>query len=106
MNLLTNIRGRLKRTFDRIGNERLKTGILQAIPFWFASLLTGIVAVLFARLFSLSESVCFGAFRKHEWWLFIMSPICFVGAWWVVNRFAPYARGSGIPQVMAAIDLS
>ncbi|MEQ7800005.1 chloride channel protein [Pedobacter sp. ASV1-7] len=27
-------------------------------------------------------------------------------AWWLVNRYAPYAKGSGIPQVMAAINIS
>ena len=27
-------------------------------------------------------------------------------AWWLVRQFAPYARGSGIPQVMAAIELA
>jgi H+/Cl- antiporter ClcA len=27
-------------------------------------------------------------------------------AWWLVYRYAPYSRGSGIPQVMAAIQLS
>ncbi len=42
----------------------------------------------------------------HEWLLFVLCPICFVGAWWLVNQYAPYARGSGIPQVMAAIELA
>lgn len=27
-------------------------------------------------------------------------------AWWLVAKFAPYARTSGIPQVMAAVELS
>jgi H+/Cl- antiporter ClcA len=33
-------------------------------------------------------------------------PICFLLAWWLVIRFAPGARGSGIPQVIAATELS
>jgi H+/Cl- antiporter ClcA len=27
-------------------------------------------------------------------------------AWWIVSKYAPYARGSGIPQVSAAIELT
>jgi H+/Cl- antiporter ClcA len=40
------------------------------------------------------------------WMLFIIAPVCFVAAWWVVNKFSPNARGSGIPQVMAAVELA
>ena len=29
-----------------------------------------------------------------------------MASWWLVKRFSAYARGSGIPQVMAAIELS
>ena len=29
-----------------------------------------------------------------------------MAAWWIVIKFSPYARGSGIPQVMASIDLA
>lgn len=35
-----------------------------------------------------------------------MSPVCFITAWWLVQHYAPYSRGSGIPQVMAAIQIS
>ena len=35
-----------------------------------------------------------------------MAPVCFFFAWLVVKLFAPNAAGSGIPQVMAAIDVS
>src|SRR6476620_7004211 len=35
-----------------------------------------------------------------------MAPVCFLLAWGIVQFFAPNARGSGIPQVMAAIELS
>jgi H+/Cl- antiporter ClcA len=42
----------------------------------------------------------------HAWWLFIVTPVCFLLSWWLVTKFAPYSRGSGIPQVMAAIELA
>ncbi|MEO8886120.1 MAG: chloride channel protein [Mucilaginibacter sp.] len=96
----------LKRSFDRVRNEEWKKNVLQAIPFWIASIITGLVAVVYTRLFVLAESLTTFVFKQHEWWLFILTPVCFVGAWLMVKLFSPYARGSGIPQVMAAIEIS
>lgn len=92
--------------FDRIRNERVKQNILQAIPFWIGSLLTGLIAVVYAMLFSYAEKGAEWMMHKANWILFIATPVCFLFAWWLVKKFAPFARGSGIPQVMAAIELS
>jgi H+/Cl- antiporter ClcA len=100
------IRRRLKAVFDNIRNERLKNNFLQAIPFWIASLATGLLAVLFTKLFVFAESGTTYILRHHASWLFVITPACFVTAWWLVIRFAPYAKGSGIPQVMASIELA
>lgn len=96
----------MKKAFDRIRNEKLKQNLLQAIPFWMASLITGLVAVLYSRLFALAEKGTALIFHTHVWLFFIVTPLCFLLAWWLVRRFAPYSRGSGIPQVMAAIELA
>lgn len=106
MKIIRRVRVLGKRAFDRIRNEKLKNNLLQAVPFWIASLITGIAAVLYARLFSLAEKGTAYIIHLHGWLLFILSPVCFVLAWWLVRRFAPYSRGSGIPQVMAAIELA
>src|ERR1700754_4633982 len=95
-----------KVTFDRIRNEKLKYNLLQAIPFWIASLLTGIVALLYAKLFALAEKGTAYIIHLHLWLLFIITPVCFLISWWLVRQFAPFARGSGIPQVMASIELA
>jgi H+/Cl- antiporter ClcA len=100
------LRLQLKRAFDRIRNENLKKNALTAIPFWIASVITGLIAVLYTRLFIWAEDATTMAFNWHHWSLFILSPVCFVFAWWLVQKFSPYARGSGIPQVMAAIQIS
>ncbi|MFL5773521.1 MAG: chloride channel protein [Flavisolibacter sp.] len=92
--------------FDLLVNNKIRLSILQAMPFWVASLLTGLVAVGFTRLFGLSESLLQSVLHWHYWMIFIMGPICFFLAWLVVFVFAPNAKGSGIPQVMAAIDLA
>ncbi|WP_207896616.1 chloride channel protein [Flaviaesturariibacter flavus] len=78
----------------------------QALPLWIASLLTGLVAVAYTRLFGLCESVLHYELRQQPWMIFILAPSFFLLAWGAVRLFAPGARGSGIPQVMAAIELS
>ncbi len=100
------IRRYLKQAFDRIRNEKLKQNLLQAIPFWIASLITGLIAVFYSRAFAYLESRTFFLFHHHGWGIFILTPVCFLIAWWLVVKFAPYARTSGIPQVMAAIELA
>lgn len=103
---VSSIRLHLKHTFDRLHNEELRRNILQAIPFWVASIITGLIAVIYTKLFLLAESVTTSIFKQHAWLLFVVSPVCFIVAWWLVKQFSPYSRGSGIPQVMAAIEIT
>ncbi len=100
------IRRRLKRIFDRTGNDKLKLNFLRAVPFWVASLLTGLIAVFYSKVFLLAETTTSSLFRSVHWLLFIITPSCFLFAWWLVVRFEKFAGGSGIPQVMAAIELA
>lgn len=106
MNLLYKVRLFLKSKFDLITNKRLKKNLLNALPFWIGAFISGSIAVLYAKLFSWAEYGTHLIFENISWALFIITPICFVLAWWIVQRYAPYARGSGIPQVTAAIELS
>lgn len=100
------LRASLKKRFDSIRNERLKINLLQAIPFWVASILTGLIAVAYAKVFAFAEKGASYFFHFSPRLFFIITPICFLLAWWVVQRWAHYARGSGIPQVSAAIELA
>ncbi|MCB9251170.1 MAG: chloride channel protein [Flavobacteriales bacterium] len=96
----------LKGIFDKIRNEKVKKNILLAIPFWFASFITSFVAILYAKGFAFAEQLSSAIFEYKPWLLFIISPVCFITAWWLVKRFAPYSKGSGIPQVMTAVDMT
>lgn len=96
----------LKRYFDKIRNEKIKKVILQALPFWLASLLTGVIAVLYTKLFQFAENGAVYFYQQAHWYLFILTPVCFLLSVFIVQRFSPYAKGSGIPQVTAAIELS
>ncbi|HJS53617.1 MAG TPA: chloride channel protein, partial [Chitinophagaceae bacterium] len=106
MSIVSRTRNRIKKVFERIGNEQLKNNVLRAIPFWIASLITALLAVLYTKLFGLAEQGTHFIVSNHTWLLFIITPLCFIIAWWVVVRFAPFSRGSGIPQVMASVELA
>ena len=85
---------------------RVRRLVLQSFPFWLASLLTGLMAVGYEKLFTWAEAVSFAWLRRAPLLAFGLTPLAFLGAWALVHRFAPAARGSGIPQVMAGIELS
>ncbi len=106
LRLFVYIRRILKNAFDNIRNERLKHNILQAVPFWIGSIITGVVAVMYAKIFAWGESLLHLIMDWKDWMIFIIAPLGFVISWWLVKEFAPYAKGSGIPQVMAAIEFA
>lgn len=106
LKVLILIRRSIKKSFDNIRNEQLKHNLLQAIPFWIGSVITGFFAVLYAQLFAWGENLMNFIFDWHAWMIFIIAPIGFVLSWWLVKEFAPNAKGSGIPQVMAAVELA
>lgn len=105
-NRRSGIRGVVKQIFDRIGNEKLRLNFLRAVPFWIASLLTGLIAVFYSKIFLLAENSTETLFKSNHWLFFIVTPVCFLTAWWLVVRYEKYAGGSGIPQVIAAIELA
>ncbi|RZJ57171.1 MAG: chloride channel protein, partial [Flavobacterium sp.] len=106
MNFITRSKLFLKKKFDRYPNPKLKLSLLNALPFWTAAFIAGCIAVLYAKLFSLAEAGTMYFFHKASWSLFIITPLSFLLAWWLVVKYSPFAKGSGIPQVIAAIDLT
>ncbi len=96
------IRGR----FSALKSNKVGIGVLQALPLWVASLFTGLIAVAYTKLFGFAEYGFHWLYKWKDWSLFLFMPLFFLLAWVVVHWFAPGARGSGIPQVMAAIDLA
>jgi H+/Cl- antiporter ClcA len=89
-----------------IKGKKLRTSILQALPFWIASLVTGIIAVLYTKLFEQAEKWGQLLYHAHGWIIFLLAPVGFLLAWLLVKQVDTYASGSGIPQVMAAIELT
>lgn len=87
-------------------NENLVSKFVHFSPFLLSSLLTGIIAFLYSKLFFYSEKLSSFIFEYNKDLLFVSTPICFTLSWWLVYKYAQFAQGSGIPQVMAAIELS
>jgi len=106
MNLFNRLRQILKIRLDLIDNEKLKRNILNALPYWVGAFITGAVSIFYAKLFGWAEDATHYIFQQANWLFFLITPACFIAAWWLVKKYAPYARGSGIPQVSAAIELT
>lgn len=77
----------------------------QSVLYWTAATVVGFVAVLYAEAFAGMAAVARGWMENQPVLPFLLSPILMMLAAWLVLRFAPGAAGSGIPQVMSAIDL-
>ncbi|CCH53133.1 Cl-channel voltage-gated family protein [Fibrisoma limi BUZ 3] len=90
----------------RLYNEQVRRIILQSLPFWVASVVTGLVAVGYEKLFVWAEEISATWLATQPLLAFGIIPVAFVASWFLVYKFAPAARGSGIPQVMAGIELS
>jgi H+/Cl- antiporter ClcA len=71
---------------------------------WIAAIITGIMAVLYARLIGFVQRQYFGHFSGHPLLVSLLAPFFFLGAAALVRCFAPHAKGSGIPQVLEAIE--
>ncbi|WP_420154097.1 chloride channel protein [Siphonobacter sp.] len=86
--------------------HNLSTAPLRAAPLWIASVLVGLMAVGYEKVFAFVEHTGMHWFQHHPYLIFLTTPLCFCGAWLLTHYLAPTASGSGIPQLMAAVDLA
>lgn len=100
--MLRIVRGWLDRIPDLVASPRVRKSTLQVLPFWFAGAIAGLVAVGYARAFSILEENFRAAATQSPWVLLIACPLAFFASWALVFVFSPEASGSGIPQLMAA----
>ncbi|GGB41287.1 chloride channel protein [Sphingomonas metalli] len=62
----------------------------------------GLAATVFAKAADLAADI-FGAYAaRYRWAPLLTTPALFAALVWLTRRFVPLARGSGIPQVIAA----
>ena len=106
MKIINTIKFIVNQNIEAVKDGSVKNNILNALPFWVGSVITGIVAVIYAKLFVWAENGTKALFDLNKNAFFFITPFCFLIAWWLVSKFAPFARGSGIPQVTVALELS
>jgi H+/Cl- antiporter ClcA len=96
----------LERVRQSVANSRAKDFILLALPYQISAVLTALIAVGYAWLFNWmgDRNAEFIAIDRRL--IFLSAPLSFGIAWWLVYRFAPLAGGSGIPQLMAAVEVA
>jgi len=87
-------------------NEIIKHQFLQFIPFLLASFITGFIAFIYSKIFTYAEHLSITIYNYNKLLIFILTPVTFLISWWLVKRYAPLSKGSGIPQVMAALTLA
>lgn len=106
--LIRKIKPYIKKKYElwHSNNAKITEQLFQSIPFWFASAISGLLAYLYYLVFRFTESKTLELLAYKRWSIFIITPISFYISWWLVRRYAPFAKGSGIPQVMASIEIS
>ena len=79
---------------------------IQNLGLWTSALVAGFISVAYAYAFRQAETA-FHRFMESPYaaWVFVVSPVCFLAAWYLVRRFSSEAAGSGIPQIMAANEM-
>jgi H+/Cl- antiporter ClcA len=82
--------------------SRPKTYLYAAI--WISAGVVGVAAVMYARLISALQFHFFAHFHDSPIFVSCTGPLFFILATFVVKKLAPDAKGSGIPQVLAAIE--
>ncbi len=76
------------------------------LPYWISAALTALVSILFARAFGWSEKLAFSWFETNPAWAFLIIPVGMLASTKMAQLFAPAANGSGIPQLLAAVEVS
>lgn len=78
------------------------TGLLRRAAAVIGAVLLGLVAIAFAKSGEAAQHLFDRAFAAAPWLAASATPFMFVAVVGVTRRYCPEARGSGIPQVMAA----
>jgi len=76
------------------------------LVFWFSAILVGIAATLFAIASEHSHGLFKQILAISPYLPLVVTPLLLVLVAWLTRRFFPGAQGSGIPQSIAALNMS
>lgn len=71
---------------------------------WLGAVMVGLIAVLYAWLIDFGFEVFRSVQQAHFWLPIFITPAIGALCVWITRRFFPGAEGSGIPQVIAALE--
>ncbi|SEK65600.1 H+/Cl-antiporter ClcA [Pseudoxanthomonas sp. GM95] len=78
---------------------------MRRVALWGGAVAVAVVALIFAK----ASDAAFGIFQRiihHSvWWALLLTPTVFAALAWLTNGALKPTRGSGIPQVIAALQL-
>jgi H+/Cl- antiporter ClcA len=69
------------------------------------AILIGLVALAFAYMADAAQRLFAGVAVSYSWTTLLVTPLGFAALVWLTRRYAPDARGSGIPQVISAAQM-
>lgn len=88
-----------------IKHKLLERHFEESLLFFIIGILCAGVCSLYAWLFALAEHGSVKLFGQYPYLTFLVFPIAMMLAFYLVRRFAPGSSGSGIPQVLASIEI-
>lgn len=104
MNLNKNTKDFYEGSAKKFGE--IRSHMMRLTPFWIAGTATGVIATIYAKLFGLAENLSEVLMHQSGIWYMFIPPAFFLLSWILVEMFAPKANGSGIPQLMASVELT
>ncbi|HPF89706.1 MAG: chloride channel protein [Flavobacteriales bacterium] len=97
---------RLERVRQFVWNSQAKNFVLLALPYQISAILTALIAVGYTKLFQKAHQWNHDLLAEKPLMVLLTAPIAFVTSWWLVRYFSPMSGGSGIPQLMAAVEVA
>lgn len=83
----------------------LSQRLLQRLAFWGAAVLVALAAIVFAWTSAAGGHVFAAIVADRPLLAFIITPLSFAAMVWLTSTVVPGAKGSGIPQAIAALNL-
>lgn len=93
---------RLLQQLQKSFNEKQSFGLM----FVLAAICNGLIIIAYGEIFKHVEEVARNISRSNPLWLIALSPLAFGTAWYLNTRKYPNSGGSGIPQILAATEVS
>lgn len=95
----------MKQKWTELIQALSKRDNFQTIAVCLAAVASGLLSVVYAKLFKLGEGAFLTLATEHREAIFIATPLAFGLSWFAIYYLSPEAGGSGIPQVLAANEL-